>query len=116
MDKLLQELIDAADAIWSQYNAEGPGSVQESRFFRFSEASCAVAEMLSQDEVLKNIRAGWAEEYHAIITELDELLRRCVFRSEGLNFVTGEAGLVPRQDLIHRCEANLSSLRNLAEH
>lgn len=42
---------------------------------------------------------------------LRELCHRCCRRSEGLCFITGEAGLIPRRDLHDRFEKALQALR-----
>ena len=49
--------------------------------------------------------------YRETVSKLTDLAKRCALRSEGLCFVTGEAGLIPRQDLHQATIDGLEILR-----
>lgn len=105
MSTNLIEFADAADALWAEYLRTGPGTLKTESLVPF-------------DAALAAIRADTSavpDKLQAVIAELDDLLHRCVERTEGLSFVTGEAGLIPRRDLHDKCEAALAQLRRASE-
>lgn len=117
MDELiacLRELSVAAETIWSRYVERGPGNLAADDFTSFAASVEAIeAELERLPDSWPS--ADWRAEFDTVKAELNDLLRRCVYRSEGLCFVTGEAGLIPRRDLTVRCETALQSLRGLVE-
>ena len=55
------------------------------------------------------------QELLVALDTVEPLLRRCVERTEGLCFVTGEAGLIPRKDLHEKCETALACFEQFLE-
>lgn len=110
----LLALCESADLLWSEYIQVGPGKMSPSAGDRFTADAAAVENSVASssstvpDEV-------WVGDLRAVIQEVRDLLRRCVEQAEGLSFVTGEAGLIPRRDLHEKCETGIRRLRELAE-
>lgn len=92
MTNFHRDLYAAAFEFWQDYLKQGPGQL--------------TPEDLANFESLRDAwEAGHPDEtLMSACSELAELFHRCVHRSEGLSFVTGEAGLIPRMDLHARCE------------
>ena len=109
----LDQLSDAAESLWQEYLAKGPGCFDDNRLAPFETALITSLESLAVCDALP--RGDWLVEFDAAVGELQPLLKRCVERSEGLSFVTGEAGLIPRRDLHERCEFSLDALRQLVD-
>ena len=97
------ELYQSAAAFWQMYLEKGPGKLKPTDLVKFVAAADAVKSRL---ELQPN------DPNHLLIVELETLFRRCVERSEGLCYVTGEAGLIPRKDLHERIEAILVQLHS----
>ena len=104
--RLLRQLLELLERIWHEYEEVGPGRVNEARFADVEPTAMAFLEsgIAVDDGPLKE----------AIETGVD-LARRCVQRSDGLCFITGEAGLVPRKDLHESFEAALVTIRAAIE-
>ena len=99
----LTQFVAAAEQLWSQYLQVGPGQLTPDAWHPIKDATDELNHLLSPDS---NPNANLL----ASVEELQKLLHRCVHQSEGLSFVTGEAGLIPRRDLHERCELLLVQL------
>lgn len=97
----LQHVYLAARNLWHQYLEVGPGVLEPEALKDFSKAKHRYLADGQADSQIQNMLA-----------ELEELLTRCVERSEGLSFVTGEAGLIPNRQLHDKCERLIESLGN----
>lgn len=100
----LQKLLDSLDQIWRVYRESGPGSVDSALFEGVEPTAARLVDSLSTEH------DGDMRLIEAINTSVD-LARRCVQRPEGLCFITGEAGLVPRPDLYEKFETALATIR-----
>lgn len=97
----LSDFEAAISRVWAAYQTQGPGRLS--------------AEEL---EPIENALAGWdadsaslPDDLVACVQQLYSLAQRCVLRPEGLSFVTGEAGLLPRKDLHATFNESLAQLR-----
>jgi hypothetical protein len=100
LGKLLAELLTAATAVWDAYRDVGPGKVEASLFEPVEVASQEIDRLLDDSTELREA-----------VAELYDLAQRCTCRSEGLCFITGEAGLIPRRDKEAAFEERLAWLR-----
>lgn len=99
--KNVVEFLGTVEQIWRLYQAQGAGNLPLS-----------LAETLDRHfKVLQLGNENLAEQELQAAKTAYELAKRCVERTEGLNFVTGEAGLIPRRDLIERFEKAINVLR-----
>lgn len=100
----LAEFETAVSRLWADYQRRGPGKLS-ARELDPVESCFARLDMDSWPQL-----ASALQQLHA-------LARRCVLPPEGLSFVTGEAGLLPRQDLHVAFDESLARLRDhLAQH
>lgn len=95
----LRSLLNAAQAVWDAYRESGPGRIDASLFEDVESAIGRVKQV------------GESRVDDGLIETLRDLCHRCCLRSEGLCFITGEAGLIPRQDLHERFGRSLEELR-----
>ncbi len=113
MDSPLAELLREASKLWAAYQVEGPSSLPQDSLDSFLKAEANLLE-LRRRKAKQTDAARVVADIKEIVTELEGLLRRCVERTEGLCFVTGEAGLIPRRDLHDRCEVLLAELASIS--
>ena len=90
---------EAVTTLWNEYQRRGPGRMPAV----FLEAVEAAWQQLEGE------LGDWPSTAAAAAETALELSRRCVRHSQGLCFVTGEAGLVPRQHLHQAFEEALKS-------
>ena len=95
-----RDLYEAAAALWSEYQRLGPGKLRP-RCSTPSKMPCGS---------FKASQCRLSTEVWEAAERVLELSRRCALRPEGLCFVTGEAGLVPRHDLHRAFEDALTEL------
>ncbi len=100
----IRKLSQTASELWREYLEVGPGALEPSALTGFSDAAEKASELLAITATNETAH----QDLMLALDELEPLLRRCVERTEGLCFVTGEAGLIPRKDLHQKCEAALS--------
>ena len=82
----LQQFTAQAETIWQTYVAHGPGHVQSTSHTALTAYSAdAIAET--------------SESIAASISRIEQLSQQIACTPQGLCFVSGEAGLVPRRDL-----------------
>ncbi|GAB4148269.1 MAG: hypothetical protein Tsb009_21920 [Planctomycetaceae bacterium] len=99
----INQFLTRAEEIWNLYQQQGPGQLDAKLF-------------AGMPECLAKIESTLADQPPALLQafrDVCKLCERCVCRSEGLCFITGEAGLIPRRDLHDLME---SSLRQLQEY
>lgn len=99
----LEQFFDRATALWKSYQEVGPGQVDPNLWSEIPE----LVSQIEREPGDKNT------EIMQAVRQIYDLSERCACRSEGLCFITGEAGLIPRRDLLELME---SSLRILREH
>ena len=107
MKSPLKRLHETAECLWQCYLSRGPGKTPSSLLDDYLAAQA--------DAVNSLVASRHCDELKEIYSELEKLLRRCVERSEGLCFVTGEAGLIPRKDLHERCDDLIMRLAALCD-
>ena len=123
----LKDLAERATVIWDTYQACGPGRVDCQLFDDVDAASKALDGLLQNDELIKAASQltardpqDWQEGLGKAIRQARDLAHRCACRPEGLCFVTGEAGLIPRRDQHAAFEDALEYIRgqcrDLARH
>ncbi len=84
------------DLVWEQYQALGPGGMAAAVIEPIDRLASELETLLDGPVPDGLDRA----ELVAAIRQATELSRRCVLLPQGLCFVSGEAGLVPRRDQI----------------
>jgi hypothetical protein len=95
----LAEYETALSQLWVAYQRQGPGRLAAEELEPV-ERSFACLDLASWPQLATTLQ------------QLQTLARRCVLRPEGLSFVTGEAGLLPRQDLHSAFDKSLARLRD----
>ncbi len=96
----MSQLYRSAMQLWKEYLRLGPGKTPRAHL---EAVELSWQHLQCNDDALPGgIRRA--------ATQVLELSRCCVERPEGLCFVTGEAGLVPRQDLHRAFETALQVL------
>jgi hypothetical protein len=100
----LEQFLDRVSALWKSYQDVGPGQVNPSLWTEIPELTAHIErELIDGDtRILQAVR------------QVSDLSERCACRSEGLCFITGEAGLIPRRDLLELMESSLRILREQA--
>ena len=114
----IDAFVGHTETLWQAYQRLGPGKLERSSFD-------AVESAASEIELAINEPAQWLEqadggtelgdELQTELEQLTRLARACACTPQGLNFITGEAGLIPRKDQHEALEAGLVKLRELAE-
>ena len=99
----LAEFEAAVSCIWEAYQQQGPGKLAPEELEPVEQAF-AELEFESLPEGLV-----------ACVQQLHTLAQRSVLRPEGLSFVTGEAGLLPRKDLHAAFDESLAWLRGFLQ-
>jgi hypothetical protein len=102
-----REFLECASKLWSDYLSRGPGKLEIGELEPLDKASerCWVALQALRQQ---HISPRELKELTTAIKTVQELLHQAVERSEGLCFVTGEAGLIPRKDLHERLDKALA--------
>lgn len=107
-------LASAATKFWQTYLELGPGNVQPEDLAEFlTLADHAKASFQKACFQTPTTLAPTFPSTHEALLVLEKLFLRCVHNSNGLCFVTGEAGLIPRQDLHAQIESILKQLEAL---
>ena len=99
----LSEFEAAVSRVWKTYQQQGPGQLSAEELEPVEQAF-AELEFESLPEGLV-----------ACVQQLHTLAQRSVLRPEGLSFVTGEAGLLPRKDLHAAFDESLGWLRGFLQ-
>lgn len=95
-------LLSAAEAVWARHREAGPGRTDAALY----DAVTAAADELQPGSL--------PAEAAAAVETLRDLSHRCCCRPEGLCFIAGESGLIPRKDLHALFEQSLAVLRRFA--
>lgn len=102
MDELPTCLTDfhkMAIAVWTTYQDVGPGRVEAALFDGGELLASQIATLLADEATATDLPAEIdGDALQAAVLKIADLANRCATRSEGLCFITGEAGLVPRRD------------------
>lgn len=109
----VKELAQTANQFWQEYLRVGPGVLNSDALQPFTEKLAKATELAAADQT--SLPEDWQIRFEKIIGDLEPLLRRCAERTEGLSFVTGEAGLIPRKDQHALCETSIAMIRELAD-
>ena len=120
-DQLAERLgnfVAHASAVWTAYQANGPGRVDRSLFDSVESAYQALDELSGDGRFMESVieslgldKNEWPERLLQATRQAHDLARRCVCRPEGLSFITGEAGLMPRRDQHAAFEQAIGLLR-----
>ena len=97
-----------ASQLWSDYLSGGPGSLDSKSFEPVAATAEGLMNLLHQSET--TLDCAVAEH---TICKICELAQRCACRLEGLCFITGEAGLIPRKQDHESYETALNQLEQL---
>lgn len=92
----LSQFLEGVSAVWDAYQEHGPGQVDESLFDAVPDAAAAVETYLARTAASDG--SASAEALIAAVHTLVSLSRQCATSPQGLCFITGEAGLIPRRD------------------
>ena len=110
----LRLLLECLERIWDEYCRRGPGQVESSLFDGVNQLAHRFDEQYIQF-ASSNPRDALSDDPRPIVVELCRLARRCACTSEGLYFVTGEAGLIRRKDQEQAYAEGLSRIRRLVD-
>lgn len=101
----LKNFVECGTRVWNAYQADGPGRVDETLFDPIEAPSGEIARLLKDPRILHAVRRlsgddtdEWIDELCVAVERVYDLTYRCAKRPEGLCFITGEAGLIPRRD------------------
>ena len=95
-------------AFWRTGKPGGPGSLEAKSFEPVAATAEGLVDLLQQSETTPDC----ADAEHAV-REICELAERGACRLEGLCFITGEAGLIPRKQDHQSYETALKQLEHL---
>ena len=113
----IRRFCEAAESLWTLYQVQGPGRVDAACFEPLQKAAdqldAAIEKTTSPAWLAQLTRepAAWMRELQDRVSRLCELSRRCACTPQGLSFVTGEAGLLPRKDQHEAFEQSLLILQ-----
>ena len=108
---LLRDFADHVDRVWERYDTCGPGHVDSGLFAPIEPLAQQLGRLLDSPLPGDVDRAAPG----AAINQATDLARRCTTLSQGLCFVSGEAGLVPRSDQIEAFSAARSTIHSAVE-
>jgi len=108
---LLGDFSDRIDHLWEQYDACGPGQVDSSLLEPIERLAGQLTALLDGPLPVHIDRMALAPA----ISQATDLARRCATLPQGLCFVSGEAGLVPRLDQINAFAAARAVVRDTVE-
>ena len=114
------QLAEAGQLLWSRYQDVGPGRVAAGYYEAVQTAAQQLDEALPANDAphwlakVTDQPSVWLDELRDCAARLADLARRCACTPQGLSFVTGEAGLLPRRDQHEAFEGALRELRERA--
>ena len=108
------DLYDALTTLWTQYLDFGPGKVAAESFATFSEAHRSLASLTQSTQQPNSASSNTECALHEFLVDAQKLADMCANTPQGLCFVTGEAGLIPRRDLHEKMEAAIEFFGKLA--
>jgi len=120
-ERLLLLTAQATD-LWETYQREGPGRVDPGLFDSVKNESDAI-HVLLQNLTVTDQTAEWLgvpfDDWRDRMTEavhtICHLAHQCACTPQGLCFITGEAGFIPRRDLHRKFDESLRFLRDRCE-
>jgi hypothetical protein len=115
----IDTFVEQAGALWRSYHDLGPGKLSPADWNAVSSAASAIASDLGDPDVARWFEQAEcaifpADELQTLVRELTRLARACACTPQGLNFITGEAGLIPRKDQHRAFESGLVKLDQMA--
>ena len=107
----LQSFCESVEIVRSAYAANGPGRIDA----RLQEPVVAAESALMQSlaDYSGQITGVTVEQVETWVRKSVDLSKRCACQPNGLCFVTGEAGLIPRRDLEEDFETAIQGLREV---
>ncbi len=105
----IDNFLKIVNQIWNAYQQTGPGSLSEEWMIELRRSHKEVERYIQQESARFD-----HEKLNEICRVLFLLCERCITRTEGLCFVSGEAGLVPRQDLHEQFVGSLEDLKKFS--
>jgi hypothetical protein len=107
----LKEFHTLASAVWTTYQDVGPGRVDAALFDGGEQLASQIGGLLADEAAATDLPAEVdGEELRTAVLKVADLATRCATRSEGLCFITGEAGLVPRRDWHAEMDEGLAAI------
>lgn len=113
------DFIEHTEKLWQAYQSLGPGKLERSYFDDVEAAAAEVEHTIKEPNI-----AAWLEQVDRGIElrdalqtqtkQLSRLSRACACTPQGLSFITGEAGLIPRRDQHEAFESGLATTREIA--
>lgn len=115
----IEAFVEHAEALWQDYKSLGPGKLDRCSWDGVAAAASEIESTIGDPDVarwLKQLDRGTAlcDELQAEVKQLSRLARACACTPQGLSFITGEAGLIPRRDQHQAVESGLLKLRDMA--
>ena len=114
----IDEFGEQAETLWRDYLRLGPGKLEPGDANGVFSAAAEIEHTVRDPDVarwLEHVPHGTQlDELQTQITQLTRLARACASTPQGLNFITGEAGLIPRRDQHEAFESGLVKLREMA--
>ena len=109
----LSELLEHTTAVWDRYQQNGPGRLESDLFQKVEGAARRLEQLLGDPQARDSIQATGLDrgEIEGTIRQTTELARRCACTPQGLCFISGEAGLIPRRDQHEAFDTALERLR-----
>jgi hypothetical protein len=108
----LAEFVEGAERIRQEYAQLGPGGVAPQRYDVVNQSYQRLMEVVATSDA-----RSWASLSLGTFTEALETARerawQCACTQQGLSFVSGEAGLIPRQDWHRSFDSALEMLRRI---
>jgi len=115
----IDEFVEHAETLWRDYLRLGPGKLEPGNSTGVFSAAAEIGYTIRDPDV-----ARWLEQLHrgkelrdelqTQVEQLTRLARACVSTPQGLSFITGEAGLMPRKDQHEAFASGLAKLHAMA--
>lgn len=115
----LKNYVDQIGMIWQAYQENGPGRVNEELYEGIESSSEQLVERLQNRDVVETLERRTEcslEDFRNSLKQLQDLSRRCVLLPQGLCFLSGEAGLIPRKDQVDAFEQSFAVLQEVVRN
>lgn len=109
----LKPFLDQISTVWKSYQENGPGRVEKRLYDGVETSAEQLLEQIQNADVVETLETKTEfspEELRKSIEQIQDLSHRCVFLPQGLCFISGEAGLIPRKDQVDGFEQSLEML------
>ena len=93
----LKDWLDHVSVIWNRYQQDGPGRLSAAMISPVDSAAEDIEQLICQLD-RPDVQGLDVSGLRTSIRETTKLARRCACTSQGLCFISGEAGLIPRRD------------------